>query len=68
VHKFKIGQTVQFRPAPGLTNAAPGHYVVTRLLPERDGKLGYQIKSSNESHDRTASEDQLTGLELPNIP
>jgi hypothetical protein len=63
VHKFKIGQTVQFQPAPGLSNAAAGYYVVTGLLPERDGELIYQIKSSHEPHERTAPENQLTGVE-----
>jgi hypothetical protein len=54
VHKFKIGQIVQFRPRRGLTNAVPGHYVVTRLLPERDGKLGLRRLARNASMPVTA--------------
>jgi hypothetical protein len=63
MHKFSIGQIVQFHPGPGLTNATPGRYEVTRLLPGQAGELSYQIKSVNESHDRNARESQLTSPE-----
>jgi hypothetical protein len=67
VHKFKVGETVTYQPPRAsrrarLSNASSGHYVVTRLLPERDGELGYQIKGSHESHDRTARKSELMNL------
>ena len=52
-HKFKIGQTVQFSPR------GQGLYVVTLLLPQRDGEFEYCISSEAEPYDRVAKESEL---------
>ena len=59
MHKFSIGQAVQYRPEPSLSNAAPGTYMVIKLLPQRDGEFWYHIHTTNETHVRTAMESQL---------
>jgi hypothetical protein len=56
-YKFKIGQAVQFSPECFL--AGPGLYVVTGLLPERDGELEYCIYSETEPYQRVAKESEL---------
>jgi hypothetical protein len=43
-HRFNIGQAVQF--SPQCARGAPGLYVVTALLPERDGEFEYSIRMS----------------------
>jgi hypothetical protein len=60
VHKFHVGQTVQFHSdADRLAHAAPGSYSVTRQLPARDGEFEYRIKTSNGAPERVAAESQL---------
>jgi hypothetical protein len=56
-HKFKIGQAVQFSPQCALV--APGLYVVTELLPERDGEFEYSIYNEAEPYQRVAKESEL---------
>ena len=59
-HKFKIGQEVEYSPPRG--NYAPrGMYLVTRLLPERDGQFEYVIKCFQETYERIARESELRG-------
>jgi hypothetical protein len=56
-YKFKIGQAVQFSPRGALS--AHGLYVVTVLLPERDGEFEYSISNEAEPYDRVAKESEL---------
>jgi hypothetical protein len=56
-YKFNIGQAVQF--APQCARGAPGLYVVTALLPERDGEFEYSISNESEPYDRVAKEGEL---------
>ncbi len=57
-YKFKIGQAVQFSPQSALL--APGVYVVTGLLPERDGEFEYCIYNEAEPYQRVAKESELS--------
>ena len=56
-YKFKIGQAVQFSPECAVV--APGLYVVTGLLPERDGEFEYCIYNEAEPYQRVAKESEL---------
>jgi len=61
MHKFKIGQTVRFEPNTWHSrNSMPGWYEVRKQLPERNGEFEYHIKSTNEAHERVATESQIT--------
>jgi hypothetical protein len=58
-HKFKIGQLVDYHPAPG--NYAPrGPYLIVAQLPKRDGDFEYQIKHASGMHERIVAESELT--------
>jgi hypothetical protein len=57
--KFKIGQAVEYYPSRGLI-APLGPYVISAVLPERDGEFEYHIKHPNEAHARVARESELT--------
>jgi hypothetical protein len=59
VHKYKIGQRVEFRPARGAMPAARD-YTIVRLLPPEGEDLLYRIKSSGEPFDRVAKERELS--------
>ena len=44
VHKFHIGQLVEFRPKKGSpVSSARGAYEIPKQLPERDGELQYRV-------------------------
>jgi hypothetical protein len=59
-HKFKIGETVHYRPADRGNRAAMGTYTVTARLPEIEGQSAYRIKHFNEVHERVAWERELS--------
>jgi hypothetical protein len=58
--KFRIGQSVNYRPTTNRRNAPLGTYQITKFLPQReDGELEYQIRNLNEGHERIAKEREL---------
>jgi hypothetical protein len=59
VHKFHLGQPVEYWPSRGIY-APRGPYVVTAKLPERDGEFEYHIRHMSEQHERLARESELT--------
>jgi hypothetical protein len=61
MHRFNVGQLVQFRPDRGdLGSAARGLYQVTKRLPHNGHDYEYRIKSQHEEHERIAKEGQLS--------
>jgi hypothetical protein len=60
MHKYKSSQSVRFEPHTWYyRNAVPGSYEVRKQLPERHGEFEYCVKSSNEAHERVATESQI---------
>jgi len=62
-HKFKIGQVVYFHPKKSrlVSDAPPGSYQIIRRLPATtDGEFQCVIRSESESHERVATESELT--------
>jgi hypothetical protein len=62
MHKFYLGQPVQYHPPRGSYNFPRGAYVVTAKLRERDGEFEYRIRNMNEQHERRARESELQAL------
>lgn len=61
MHKFSVGQFVQFNPdRDERAGAARGPYEVTKRLPHNGREYEYRIKSQYEEHERTARESQLS--------
>ncbi len=56
-HKYQIGEDVLLE---GSIIVKGSVYVVTKLLPEREGELEYRVKSTTERHERVVRESQLT--------
>ena len=61
-HKFKVGQTINFRSAVRDRAAAAGRYQITAHRPPDDGEPCYRIKSELERHERIAHESELTWI------
>jgi hypothetical protein len=59
MHKFSIGEKVDFVPAFHQRYAPTSEYKVVRQLPDHNGEFFYQIKSAREPHDRVVGESQL---------
>ena len=61
-HKFKIGETVNYRPGARALRQSSGAYMVTGFLPENDGQPTYRIKHFSEDHERVAFESELSAV------
>jgi hypothetical protein len=60
VHKFKVGQTVDFSPGRGTLSSGSRLYKIVKLLPSEGGQLLYRIKGSSEPFERVAREMDLS--------
>ena len=60
VHKYKIGQRVNFTPSKTTLAATVRDYKIIRLLPALQGQNQYRIKSMAEDFERMVIEDELT--------
>jgi hypothetical protein len=60
-HKFKVGQVVDFNPGRVGLPPSSWEYKVVRLLPIDGSDLLYRIKSSGETFERVAREQDLAG-------
>lgn len=58
-HKFKIGQSVQYRPDNNRAAPPSGTFKIVRLLPSIGRDQQYRIKNSTEPYERVAQEEQL---------
>ena len=58
-HKFRIGQTINFRSATRISDAPSGEYRVVGHRPPEGGEPSYRIKSDLERHERIARESEL---------
>jgi hypothetical protein len=61
MHKFHLGQHVQYQPPRGMY-APRGAYIVTAKLSEREGEFEYRIRNLKEEHERMARESELRAL------
>lgn len=61
-HKYKVGQTINFRSATGGRAAPAGQYRILGYRPSEGGEPSYRIKSETERHDRIARESEMNWL------
>jgi len=59
MHKFKVGQMVDFSAARGGVPASGTGYKIVRVLPVEGGLKIYRIKTISESFERVAKEGEL---------
>jgi hypothetical protein len=60
IHKFKVGQLVEFKPGRTAMPASSREYKIVRLLPADGEDPLYRIKSVGEPFDRVAKEHELS--------
>ena len=59
VRKFRVGETVEYKPGRMGFPAAGRECTIVRLLPPEGGNLLYRIKCTAEAFERVVSEAQL---------
>lgn len=59
-HKFRVGQTVDFKPSRMGFPAANRECTIVRLLPTEGSNHLYRIKCTSEAFERVVNEAQLT--------
>jgi hypothetical protein len=59
MHKFSVGQTLNFSPTLSEDRKSKGRYKVVRQLPETGSTLQYRIKSEMDGQERVVREDQV---------
>ena len=60
-HRFKVGETVEYKPGRMGFPAASRECTIVRLLPIEGGNFQYRIKCSTEAFERVVTEAQLAG-------
>lgn len=60
MHKFKVGQMVDYAPNRTGMSASSRGYKIVRLLPREGVDVVYRIKSAAETFERVAKEQELT--------
>ncbi len=60
LHKFRVGQVLNFAPSIFESAARKGSYVVVSLLPPEGGENQYRLKSESDGHERVVHEGQLS--------
>jgi hypothetical protein len=58
-HRFKVGQTVTFKPSRRSLPTADMECTIVRRLPVEGGNRLYRVKCSSEAFERVVSEAQL---------
>jgi hypothetical protein len=59
-HLYKIGQLLELRSAPRLSNRPAGTCTVVACLPHESGPVMYRVQSLNERNERVVEEADLT--------
>ncbi len=59
LHRYRIGQLVEFMPDKLQVSVPSGAYSITRLLPAVGRDHQYRIKNATELFERIARESQL---------
>jgi hypothetical protein len=65
VHKFKVGQMVDFVPSKSGVPASARSYKVVCQLPSEGGERLYRIKTIAEAFERIARESELLRTSSP---
>jgi hypothetical protein len=59
LHKFTVGQMVDFLPGPGDANVPRGKYRIQRLQPSETRDKQYRVRHAVDGHERVVSESSL---------
>ena len=61
LHRFAVGQRIEFEPGKFDGTGARGTYTVVRLLPNDSNDREYRVKNLRDGHERVVRESQIRG-------
>ena len=59
LHRFAVGQSIEFAPGRLDTTATRGAYTVVRLHPDEPNDREYRVKSAHDGQERVVRESDL---------
>jgi len=59
LHRFAVGQDVQFTPSRFDGAAPAGTYTIIRLLPNDSADREYRVRSTEDGHERVLRESKI---------
>ena len=59
IHRFAVGQSIEFLPSRFDATATRGAYTVVRLDPNDAGDREYRVKNARDGHERVVRESQI---------
>ena len=59
LHRYKVGQRVNYAAGPSRNQFTSARYTVTRVLPRVGNTLSYRIKGDDEAYERVVEEATL---------
>jgi len=59
-HRYKVGEMLDLRSAPRLSNRPSGPCEVVTCLPHENGPVLYRVKSLGENNERVVEEGDLS--------
>ena len=59
LHRFTVGQSIEFVPGRFDGSAPSGVYTVVRLLPNDATDREYRVKNARDGHERIIKESQM---------
>ena len=59
LHRFAVGQSVEFAPGRLDASATRGTYTVVRLHPDSTSDREYRVKNARDGHERVVRESRI---------
>jgi hypothetical protein len=59
LHRFAVGQSIEFVPDRFYATATRGAYTVVRLHPNDASDREYRVKNARDGHERVVRESQI---------
>ncbi len=59
LHRFAVGQSIEFAPGRLDATATRGAYTVVRLHPDEPGDREYRVRNAHDGHERVVRESRI---------
>jgi hypothetical protein len=67
LHRFAVGQSVEFAPGRLDATATVGTYTVLRLHPDEPSDREYRVKNAQDGHERVVRESRIRLVRPPTL-
>jgi hypothetical protein len=67
LHRFAVGQSIEFAPGRLDATATHGAYTVVRLHPDEPSDREYRVKNAQDGHERVVRESRIRLVRPPTL-